>query len=203
LSEHDALQVLAVVARRFGWVCVIWNREAVNDALNDLALANRPQVASEHARQLTDEEWTRVTQTPAWREAIPDTAITRVADEDLLTDAILQAAVVCAECLAPLADPPSVTGRLCQLHRTGPAGQPAVADPATEGLYWLDGDTLTHAPIDSQRRSPCKDAGEPVDWSELDPLATYRAEQAQAALRALAAPTTTTPTANRSESDSP
>jgi hypothetical protein len=159
LSEPDAFQVLAALADRFGWAYVIWNRDTVNGALDDLDW-RRP--TTEHARQLSDEQWRRVTQTTAWRETIPDIAITRVADEDPLTDAIWQAAVVCAECVAPLADPPTVTGRLCRLHRTGPAGQPAVADPATEGLYWLDGDTLTYAPIGSQRQSPCKDAGEPV-----------------------------------------
>lgn len=162
LPEHDALAILAVLARRFGWTCALWNRDTVNDALDALDWRDKPQLRTTPARQITDEKWRRVTQTRAWRETIPDIAITRVADEDLVTDAILQAALVCAECLVPLHDPPSVTGRLCDQHRTGPDGQPTAVNPATEGLYWLDGDTLIYAPIDWERKSPCKDAGEPV-----------------------------------------
>jgi hypothetical protein len=73
---------------------------------------------------------------------------------------------------------------LCETHRTGPAGQPAVVNPATEGLDWLQGDTLIYASIDWEHSAPCKDRGRPVDWHDLDPLAHAHATTAEQALRA-------------------
>lgn len=59
-----------------------------------------------------------------------------------------------------------------------------MADPATEGLYWLDGGTLFYAPVEWQRRLPMPEAAQPVVWEVLEPAARRRAQQAYAALRA-------------------
>ena len=186
LSERDAYSLLAALTHRFGWANAVWDRHVMNDVLADTVpnFADGPRTAE---RTITDAEWARITDTATWREHIASVAYDRVSGDDLLEDTLTEAGLVCNECHTDLLDPPSVTGRLCDQCRTGPQGQPAVVNPATEGLYWLDGNTLIYASPDWEDKAPGFANAKPVDWAELDPLATYQAERAQEPLTAMLA----------------
>lgn len=183
LTEEQGLAILANLVGRFGWTYALWGRANVEDALDNLHLATARD-DREQPRRLTDQEWDRVVQTRTWSEVIPDHVLGQVAEKDLLEEAAIAAGLACVECGSALDAPPGTTGRLCDTHRTGPAGQPAVADPATEGLYWLDGGTLFYAPVEWERRLPMPEAAQPVVREVLEPAARRRAQRAYAALRA-------------------
>ena len=187
LSETDAYHLLAALTHRFGWANAVWDRQVMNDVLAHTMPTFGQTVPRTAERTVTDAEWARITATATWREHIASVAYDRVSEEDLLDAALTEAGLVCYECHTDLLDQPSVTGRLCDECRTGPAGQPAVVNPATEGLYWLDGDTLTYAPPDWEDKAPGFANAKPVDWAELDPLATYQAERAHEALTGMLA----------------
>jgi hypothetical protein len=195
LTEEQGLVILAALAGRFGWTYALWGRKAVEDALDNLHLATAPRGGLQ-CRRLTDQEWDRVVQSRAWREVIPGYVLGQVAEQDLLEDAAIAAGLACVECGSALDAPPGSTGRLCEEHRTGPAGQPAVADPVTEGLYWLYGGTLVYAPVEWERRLPMPQAAQPVVWEVLEPAARRRAQRARAALRAAPSATPNGPGTN-------
>lgn len=185
IDEQAGRVILAALVHRFGWAYAIWDRQCIDELPDEFDLRFPPAGGTYRGRgAVTDGQWQRVTQTRAWREGIRDVAYDRVANERLLYQAVYEAGLVCDECGTALADPPTVTGRLCEAHRTGPDGQPAVVNPATEGLYWLQRDNLFYAPIDWEHSAPCKDRGRPVDWNDLDPLAHLQATIAEQALRA-------------------
>jgi hypothetical protein len=185
IDERAGFAILAALVHRFGWACAVWDRQCIDALPDQFDLRFPPEGGTYRGRgAVTDEQWQRVTQTRAWREGIRDVAYDRVANGRLLYQAVYEAGLVCDECGTALADPPTVTGRLCEAHRTGPHGQPAVVNPATEGLYWLQWDTLFYAPTDWEHSAPCKDRGRPVDWNDLDPLGHLQATTAEQALRA-------------------
>ncbi|MDR7277632.1 hypothetical protein [Catenuloplanes atrovinosus] len=175
LTEADAHLLLDTLAAQFGWVYALWSRASVTSSLN----ANAQRLT----RTLTDDEWNRITGTRAWTEQLPLAAYDAADNTRLLLTAIADAGLECLRCGTSLHEPPTVTGRLCPAHRTGPAGQPAVVDPDTATLYWLDGNTLMHWQPDADSwarpRTGLPYTGDP----DADPTAHRRAVRADAALR--------------------
>ncbi|GAA4442538.1 hypothetical protein [Phytohabitans houttuyneae] len=130
LAEADARRLVAALAARYGWLFLLWDR------------ADGSAVLREYRQDTADEvslaEWRRVARTPAGAE-LADTARRAYVVKETIIDGFGQAGLECAECAVRLTEPPAVTGRLCNAHRVGVNGQPAVADPSTEGLYWMTG----------------------------------------------------------------
>lgn len=130
LTEDRALTVIHRLANHFGIVIAHWSS-------SDIELRLIPNDGDRGGpRHLTTAEWHRVTRTPAWR-AVTNIAYDNVADSDILTLAVRQAGLECADCGAAL--PPDariaqtwIRCDHCRAHTT--AGdllrRPCVADAA-------------------------------------------------------------------------
>jgi len=184
LTDAEARELLASLAVRFGWVYAVWDRV---DLTHELSANADGQVRYEP----TDEQFDRVVKTSEW-DTVSEVAYRSVEAGGVLREALLEAGLECVDCGTPLTDPPEATGRLCGEHRVGPAGEPAVVDPVTGRLYRLAADTLMYA--GSSEATLPRWGAAPVDYAELDPLATARALDAEAALRVISS-TSSTPTA--------
>jgi hypothetical protein len=177
LTEADAHVLFDTIAGQFGWTYSLWTRACAISSLH----ANTTPAG--FVRDLTDEQWDRLTQTCTWSQRIHSTADRAVEENLLIQDAIVEAGLKCAKCGATLNEPPNQTGYLCDEHRTGPQGQPALIDPDTEVLYWHDGDTLMYAEPDPDN-PPGQHTAKPYDWDDPDPdpMVHMRARAAETAL---------------------
>lgn len=183
LDEGDAHVLADTLARRFDWQLVIFTRAEVTSHLR----LNQPGGAG---RELTDEEWRRVTRTAEWG-CLPHLAHERIDEEMRVRDAIIAAGLECMNCDGPLHDRPTVTGRLCDECRVGPAGQAIAVDPITAGVYWLDaasGQLVYVRPFYCTQTDEYFEP-EPVHWRNLEADELRRAHAAHMNL-AEAAPAT-------------
>ncbi|MDR7277633.1 hypothetical protein [Catenuloplanes atrovinosus] len=184
LTDAAARTILTEISRRTGWAIAVWNRADAQQALTDLLHPPHDDNPLTPAVEVTDAEWARIASTRAWRLDLRDRAEDAITRDEVLEEALYQAGLICDTCCARLHEPPTVTGYLCPAHRTGPAGQPAVVDPDTATLYWLDDDTLMTGPrkTDAAHRPR---AGQPYTGDpDTDPHTHQQAMRAYAALTA-------------------
>ncbi len=108
LTDHEAQALVDVLAKRFGWAYVLYDRSDIDDKLGD------------ERAPLTDEQWRRVHHCGAWDELSEHIRIF-VRRADLLAGVIEQARITCEFCSA-LLDPPTGQGEpaRCSTCQTEP-----------------------------------------------------------------------------------